>query len=306
MSQALHGYLLEVASAGRASSTCRACSRACASFRSAVRAARRSARSRSFRTSRSASSRENELRAAIEAAQAANAAKSNFFAAMSHELRTPIGAMSGYADLLATGIFGPDQRPAARAARCASRRVASHLQQHRERDSLVRARRRASRGGRARPTSMPACSPTRRSSRSSRSPRRKGLAVRQRFPSDADSIRTDQVKVRQILINLLGNAIKFTERGSIELEVSVTEDRRRSRSACSTPAAASRRATSRRSSSRSRASRGKDDQPNPGSGLGLARQPRARPSARRRHHGGERDRRGSAFTATLPLATARD
>ena len=51
--------------------------------------------------------REEELRAAMMAAQEANRAKSEFLAAMSHELRTPIGAMLGYADLVAEGIFGP-------------------------------------------------------------------------------------------------------------------------------------------------------------------------------------------------------
>ncbi|MGH7618903.1 MAG: sensor histidine kinase [Gemmatimonadaceae bacterium] len=50
---------------------------------------------------------EAELRAVAESAQTANRAKSDFLATMSHELRTPLNAIGGYVDLLTLGLRGP-------------------------------------------------------------------------------------------------------------------------------------------------------------------------------------------------------
>ena len=168
--------------------------------------------------------READLRAAVEAAQRADEAKSQFFTSMSHELRTPIGAIAGYADLLASGMFGGvTETQSERLLRIKS--VASHLQ-HIVDDLLSFARIGAGReeaeltDGDAIALAREALIAVEPLAVS------KGLAVRSRLPADRIPIRTDQVKVRQILINLLGNAIKFTERGSIELEVSLVDEGR--------------------------------------------------------------------------------
>ena len=196
--------------------------------------------------------READLRAAAEAAQRADEAKSKFFTSMSHELRTPIGAIAGYADLLASGRHLHD-RFAARAASVAGdmidvvnniglvrafaarhrecerltriKTVASHLQ-HIVDDVLSFARIGAGREE-AEVTDGDALALAREALIAVEPLAvKKGLAVRSRLPADRVPIRTDQVKVRQILINLLGNAIKFTERGSIEIEVSLVDEGR--------------------------------------------------------------------------------
>lgn len=168
--------------------------------------------------------READLRAAAEAAQRADEAKSKFFTSMSHELRTPIGAIAGYADLLASGMFGSvTETQSERLTRIKT--VASHLQ-HIVDDVLSFARIGAGREE-AEVTDGDALALAREALIAVEPLAvKKGLAVRSRLPADRVPIRTDQVKVRQILINLLGNAIKFTERGSIEIEVSLVDEGR--------------------------------------------------------------------------------
>lgn len=168
--------------------------------------------------------READLRAAAEAAQRADEAKSKFFTSMSHELRTPIGAIAGYADLLASGMFGSvTETQSERLTRIKT--VASHLQ-HIVDDVLSFARIGAGREE-AEVTDGDALALAREALIAVEPLAvKKGLAVRSRLPADRVPIRTDQVKVRQILINLLGNAIKFTERGSIEIEVLLVDEGR--------------------------------------------------------------------------------
>ena len=53
---------------------------------------------------------------------------------------------------------------------------------------------------------------------------RKQLSLTSEFAAASIPIRTDAVKLRQILINLLGNAVKFTQRGAITVNVSLASD----------------------------------------------------------------------------------
>ena len=160
---------------------------------------------------------EKELRIAVEMSQSANRAKSDFLAAMSHELRTPIGAMSSYAGLLADGLFGPvgeqQQKQLLRI-----KTIAGHLLGIVE-QILTAARVEA---GREQVTlsnvdgialvreAILAIEPQ---------VAEKGLVLAVELPAGPIAMHTDEVKVRQIVINLLGNAVKFTSAGSITIRV---------------------------------------------------------------------------------------
>jgi signal transduction histidine kinase len=53
---------------------------------------------------------------------------------------------------------------------------------------------------------------------------RKGIALEVSVPGEPVTLRTDATKLRQILINLIGNALKFTDEGRVSLEMSVAGD----------------------------------------------------------------------------------
>ena len=164
--------------------------------------------------------RENELRTSMEEAQTANRAKAEFLASMSHELRTPIGAMSGYADLLADGLFGPvTETQQTQLLRI--KKVGAHLLSIVE-EILAYARIEA---GRERLVIEPVNAMTlidEAVSAVEPLARTKGLEIRYALPDAPAMLETDAIKVRQILINLLGNAVKFTPRGSITLGLDTT------------------------------------------------------------------------------------
>ena len=159
--------------------------------------------------------REAELRAAMVEAQQANQTKSDFLAAMSHELRTPIGAMSGYADLLADDIFGP-VTDVQRTQLHRIKSVGTHLLSIVE-EILTFARVEA--GREVLNFSIIHAADVARQALDVIEPlaAKKELELVVDIPHEAIVLRTDEVRVRQILINLLGNAVKFTVKGDVTL-----------------------------------------------------------------------------------------
>jgi len=150
---------------------------------------------------------------ANEAAKAASRAKSEFLANMSHEIRTPMTAILGFSDVLMEGELSEEQKDAAatikrngeyliglindildlskiEAGKLAVERIAcSPCQILADVASLMRVRAKA-----------------------------KGLAFEIVYDGPIpQTIRSDPTRLRQILINLAGNAVKFTETGNISL-----------------------------------------------------------------------------------------
>jgi signal transduction histidine kinase len=150
----------------------------------------------------------NEAR---QAAEEANRAKTQFLATMSHELRTPLNAIGGYAELLTMELRGPVTQ-AQRADLDRIRRSGQHLLGLIN-DILNFAKLEAGQVE-IRPTDVPVSAliadvePLIAPQMQGR-----GLAFTATCPEAELVVRADAEKVRQVLLNLLTNALKFTEPG---------------------------------------------------------------------------------------------
>ena len=147
----------------------------------------------------------------------ASGAKSDFLAVMSHELRTPLQAILGFADLMRTDI--PESMPAY------ARKWADHIHRAAEHllalvEQILRFSRLEAGCERMQPERVELAALVRELALLVEpAAQLKGLTVTVKVPSDGVTMTTDPGKLRQILFNLLANALKFTDRGEITLEV---------------------------------------------------------------------------------------
>lgn len=158
---------------------------------------------------------EAEQRARTEA-ERANRAKSDFLAVMSHELRTPLNAIIGYSDLM---LLGVDDEP--RSTKVKLQRIAfsaHHLLGLI--DEILTFSRLEAGEERAYIESVDA-GELAREVQALIEPLAlaKHIAFQCEVPQQAVHVESDAKKIRQILINLTTNAIKFTERGVVQLKL---------------------------------------------------------------------------------------
>jgi len=154
-----------------------------------------------------------ELVEARDAAQSADRLKSAFLATMSHELRTPLNSIIGFTGIVMQGLAGPlndEQAKQLGMVQNSSRHLlalindvldiskieAGQLDIHCALFSMVPAIEKTV------STILPLA-------------QRKGLAVRTELSPEVGEIYSDQRRTEQILLNLLGNAVKFTDQGEV-------------------------------------------------------------------------------------------
>ncbi|MCP5314706.1 MAG: response regulator [Chromatiaceae bacterium] len=162
------------------------------------------------------------LRLASEQAQQASRAKSEFLSNMSHELRTPLHGVLGYAQILRRDTpANSSQRESLEAIERCGQHLLTLINDILDLTKIEAGQMRVD----IQPTDLLQLLEDVRTIVAQRA-RTKGLALHLEIATDLPTaILTDPVKLKQILLNLLGNAVKFTTRGAVTLAVqAVGED----------------------------------------------------------------------------------
>jgi signal transduction histidine kinase len=168
------------------------------------------------------SQRTAELAAAMEKAQEADRIKSAFLATMSHELRTPLNSIIGFTGIMLQGLAGPlneEQQKQMSMVQNSSRHLLALIN-----DVLDISKIEAGQLSLAVTSFDLSQSIEKMVKVIAPFAAQKGIVVEVEIAPDTGMISTDQRRLEQVILNLLNNAVKFTEKGHVRVSCRVEND----------------------------------------------------------------------------------
>jgi PAS domain S-box-containing protein len=169
------------------------------------------------RYARELQQKNEELSAALVAARAAAEAKSRFLANMSHEIRTPMNGVTGMLELLLASPLSPDQQECAKTVQASAEALLAVINDILEFSSIESGKLELG----TKPFE-PAAVVNEVCALLGVQARRKGLQLHSRLdPFLPRMLLGDASRLRQIIGNLVGNAIKFTDSGEVAVRVAL-------------------------------------------------------------------------------------
>ncbi|WP_252513676.1 ATP-binding protein [Xanthomonas arboricola] len=160
-----------------------------------------------------------QLTRATAEARRASEAKSRFLANMSHEFRTPLNGLSGMTEVLATTQLDDEQRECLKTIQASTRSLLALVEEVLDISAIEAGKLRINASDFAVHDTLQAIGLI-------LEPQAKAKGLRYQATIAADvppRVHGDAGHLQQILLNLVGNAVKFTDHGSVQLKVAATE-----------------------------------------------------------------------------------